>query len=60
MAAESGKIDPMHQFEVTPLGGGFNLGGHEVLFTNSALWMLLAVASAALIALLCFRRRKDD
>lgn len=28
--------------------------------THPALWMLLAVASAALIALLCFRRRKDD
>lgn len=28
--------------------------------TQPALWMLLAVASAALIALLCFRRRKDN
>ena len=28
--------------------------------TQPALWMILAVASAALIALLCFRRRKDD
>lgn len=28
--------------------------------TQPALWMLLVVASAALIALLCFRRRKDD
>lgn len=28
--------------------------------TQPALWMLLAVASAALITLLCFRRRKDD
>ena len=28
--------------------------------TQPALWMLLAVASAALIAQLCFRRRKDD
>lgn len=28
--------------------------------TQPALWMLLAVASAALISLLCFRRRKDD
>ena len=27
--------------------------------TQPALWMLLAVASVALIALLCFRRRKD-
>ena len=28
--------------------------------TQPALWMLLVVTSAALIALLCFRRRKDD
>lgn len=42
MAAESGKIDPMHQFEVQPIGGGFELGGQEILFTNSALWMVVA------------------
>ncbi len=48
MAAESGKIDPMHQFEVTPLGGGFNLGGQEVLFTNSALWMVVAAFTLGL------------
>ncbi|ABF52793.1 F0F1 ATP synthase subunit A [Sphingopyxis alaskensis] len=48
MAAESGKIDPMHQFEVTPLGGGFNLGGQEVLFTNSALWMVVAAITLGL------------
>ena len=38
----SGKIDPMHQFEVTPLGGSFSLGGYEIMFTNSALWMVIA------------------
>lgn len=48
MAAESGKIDPMHQFEVTPLGGGFNLGGHDILFTNSALWMVVAAIALGL------------
>jgi F-type H+-transporting ATPase subunit a len=48
VAAESGKIDPMHQFEVTPLGGGFNLGGQEVLFTNSALWMVVAAFTLGL------------
>ena len=42
MAAESGKIDPMHQFEVTPLGGGFHLGGLDMVLTNSALWMVVA------------------
>ncbi len=48
MAAESGKIDPMHQFEVTPLGGGFNLGGQDILFTNSALWMVVAAITLGL------------
>jgi F-type H+-transporting ATPase subunit a len=48
VAAESGKIDPMHQFEVTPLGGGFNLAGQEVLFTNSALWMVVAAIALGL------------
>jgi F-type H+-transporting ATPase subunit a len=48
VAAESGKIDPMHQFEVAPLGGGFNLGGQEILFTNSALWMIVAAIALGL------------
>jgi len=45
VAAESGKIDPMHQFEIQPLfAGGFDLGGQVISFTNSALWMLLTLA----------------
>lgn len=44
MAGESGKIDPMHQFEITPLiPGGFELGGQIITFTNSALWMLVTL-----------------
>ncbi|WP_085219347.1 F0F1 ATP synthase subunit A [Allosphingosinicella indica] len=46
MAAESGKIDPMHQFEVQSIFDGFNLAGHQIAFTNSAAWML---ATAALL-----------
>lgn len=42
MAAESGKIDPMHQFEVQTIWDGFNLAGHQIAFTNSALWMCAA------------------
>lgn len=41
--ASSGKIDPMHQFEVQTIADGFNLGGHQIAFTNSALWMLVTV-----------------
>jgi F-type H+-transporting ATPase subunit a len=43
VAAESGKIDPMHQFTIEPLFGTdhWTLGGYNIAFTNSALWMLL-------------------
>lgn len=42
--AESGKIDPMHQFTIEPLfgTGHWSLGGYNIAFTNSALWMVLA------------------
>ncbi|MBT2185838.1 F0F1 ATP synthase subunit A [Sphingobium nicotianae] len=43
--AESGKIDPMHQFTIEPLFGTdhWAIGGYNIAFTNSALWMVLAV-----------------
>ena len=45
MAAGGGKIDPMHQFEVQTIWDGFALGGHQIAFTNSAAWMVLAVVA---------------
>ena len=43
MAAE-GKIDPMHQFLVEPLfGQRLLVGGYDLSFTNSALWMVLTL-----------------
>lgn len=44
MAAESGKIDPMHQFAIEPLFGTdhWTLGGYNIAFTNSALWMVIS------------------
>lgn len=45
MADESGKIDPMHQFEVQTIWEGFTLGGQQIAFTNSALWMVLTVVA---------------
>lgn len=44
MAAESGKIDPMHQFAIEPLFGTdhWTLGGYNIAFTNSALWMIVS------------------
>jgi len=44
VAEEAGKIDPMHQFEVQSIADMFNVGGHQIAFTNSAVWMLAAVA----------------
>lgn len=41
MAAES-KIDPMHQFAVEPLLP-FKVGGYDLSFTNSSLWLLIAL-----------------
>jgi len=52
--AESGKIDPMHQFTIEPLfgTGHWSLGGYNIAFTNSALWMVLtAVVLWAFVAL---------
>lgn len=42
MAEEAGKIDPMHQFEVQSIADMFNVGGHQIAFTNSALWLIAA------------------
>jgi F-type H+-transporting ATPase subunit a len=41
VAAES-KIDPMHQFQISPLAG--HLDGSPFVFTNSALWMFVVLA----------------
>ena len=51
MAAESGKIDPMHQFLVQPLFGTeqWSVAGYNIAFTNSAAWM-----AAIFFALLAF------
>ena len=38
----AGKIDPMHQFTVEPLVP-LNVGGYDVSFTNSSLWLLVAL-----------------
>ena len=33
----------MHQFEVQTIWDGFSIGGHQIAFTNSALWMCITV-----------------
>ena len=40
--ADQGKVDPMHQFEVQKMFDMFHVGGHEVAFTTSAMWMIVA------------------
>ncbi len=44
VAGESGKIDPMHQFQIEPLAP-FNIGGYDVSFTNSSLFMILVLGA---------------
>jgi len=43
VAAET-KIDPMHQFQIDPLVGSW-AHGSPFMFTNSALWMLIVLAT---------------
>ncbi|MCK9543727.1 MAG: F0F1 ATP synthase subunit A [Novosphingobium sp.] len=49
MAAEQGKVDPMHQFAIEPLFGTdhWEIAGYNIAFTNSALWM--AISTLALL-----------
>jgi F-type H+-transporting ATPase subunit a len=48
--ATEGKIDPMHQFEIAPIAP-FEIGGVDLSFTNSALWMLIVLATLWLFML---------
>jgi F-type H+-transporting ATPase subunit a len=43
--AAEGKIDPMHQFTVEKAFGlgPLNVGGFDISFTNSALWMVITL-----------------
>jgi len=43
--------DPIHQFQIHPLAGPFHIGGYEISFTNSALFMGISVATVTLILL---------
>jgi len=43
VAAEQGKVDPMHQFMIEPMFGTdhWQIAGYSIPFTNSALWMAI-------------------
>lgn len=47
VAAEQGKVDPMHQFTIEPLFGSnhWEIAGYNIAFTNSALWMAFAAVA---------------
>ncbi len=43
--------DPIAQFEIKKIATLGHIGGHEIAFTNSALYMLIAVAGVSLLML---------
>jgi len=48
---------PLAQFEIHPIGGSIHIGGLDVSFTNSALWMVIAVAAITAFMLLGTRQQ---
>ena len=56
MAAEEGKIDPMHQFTVEPLLP-LNVAGYDISFTNSSLWLLVALGVIAAFMTMGMKRQ---
>jgi len=53
--AGEAKLDPMHQFTIEPLIP-LHIGGFDVSFTNSSVWMLITLALIFLFVLLGMRR----
>src|SRR3569832_567480 len=45
------KIDPIHQFNVEPLFTLGHIGNHTIAFTNTSLYMLVAVAIISILML---------
>lgn len=48
--------NPLHQFVIEPIIP-LSLGGHDISFTNSSLWMALAVLAATAVMTLTMRRK---
>src|ERR1051325_10982982 len=51
------QVDPIHQFEVRNFLPLFNLGEHQISFTNSALYMFIIVGLVSLLLIGATRRR---
>ena len=45
------KIDPIHQFNIEPLFTLGHIGNHTIAFTNSSLYMLVAVVIISILML---------
>jgi F-type H+-transporting ATPase subunit a len=50
--------DPIHQFQIHDLAGPFHIGGYEIGFTNSALFMGLTVAVITGVLMLASAKRE--
>jgi F-type H+-transporting ATPase subunit a len=50
------KMDPIHQFELKPIFTLGRIGDTEIVFTNAALYMLVAVVVIALLTTMATRR----
>jgi F-type H+-transporting ATPase subunit a len=50
--------DPIHQFQIKDFAGPFNIGGYDISFTNSALFMGLTVTAITGILLLASAKRE--
>ena len=50
------KMDPIHQFELKPIFTLGRIGNTEIVFTNAALYMLVAVVVIALLTTMATRR----
>jgi F-type H+-transporting ATPase subunit a len=50
--------DPIHQFQIHDLAGPFNVGGYDISFTNSSLFMGITVAAITGILLLASAKRE--
>lgn len=50
--------DPIHQFQIHDLAGPINIGGYEISFTNSALFMGVTVAAITGILMLASSKKE--
>ena len=54
------QVDPIHQFEIKDFFPVFHIGGYEISFTNSALYMFIIVGLISLFMIGTTTRRAID